>query len=107
MKAYEKLRDARLHIGITQEYIAKELGIPRTAVVQIENGKRKITADELASLCNIYGVSADFILSRESVCSPFRMVAESFDSLPESDRREIASLIKFKCEMVRRRKQNC
>ena len=106
MKAYEKLRNARVRIGITQEYVAKELNIPRTAVVQIENGTRRISSDELASLCNIYGVSADYILNMKSDNSSFKFIARSFDNLSESDQREIASLIEFKREMAERRKKN-
>lgn len=105
MESYEKLRNARLRIGITQEYVAKELGIPRTAVVQIESGTRRVTSRELALLCDIYGISADYVLNREVDNASLKYIARSFDSLSESDRREIASLIEFKKEMADRKRK--
>ena len=105
MKTHERLRNARLRIGITQEYVARELNIPRTAVVQMENGTRRVSSEELAALCDIYGVSADYVIGREKDNSPLKSIARSFESLSEEDQREIVSLIEFKKEMAERRKR--
>ena len=105
MKTYEILRNARLRIGITQEYVARELNIPRTAVVQMENGTRRVSSEELAALCDIYGVSADYVLGIEKDNSPVRFIARSFEGLSEEDQREIVSLIEFKKETALRRKR--
>ena len=104
MKIHERLRNTRLRIGITQEYVARELNIPRTAVVQMENGTRRVTSEELAVLCDIYGISADYVLGIEKDNSPVRFIARSFESLSEEDQREITFLIEFKKEMAERRK---
>ena len=106
MESYEKLRKARIRIGITQDYVAKQLNVPRSSVVQIESGNRKITSGELSTLCDIYGLSADYVLGRTSEDnSPVKFIARSFESLSEEDQQEIASLIEFKKEMARRKKQ--
>lgn len=106
MESYEKLRKARIRIGITQDYVAKQLNVPRTSIVQMESGNRKITSDELSTICDIYGLSADYVLGRTSEDnSSVKFIARSFESLSEEDQQEIASLIEFKREMSRRKKQ--
>ena len=55
----EKLKDARLRLGFSQEYVAKCLGVNRSAITQIELGNRKITADEIRKFCQLYHISAD------------------------------------------------
>ena len=62
----EKLKDARQRVGFSQEYVAKCFGIGRSAVTQIELGNRKITAEEIQKFCQLYHVSADYLLNQES-----------------------------------------
>lgn len=48
------LKKAREDRGVTQEAAAETLGIPRTAVVQMEAGNRSISTLELAQLADFY-----------------------------------------------------
>jgi Zn-dependent peptidase ImmA (M78 family)/transcriptional regulator with XRE-family HTH domain len=50
-----RLREARERVGLTQEEVARELGISRTAVALFEAGKRKVSGLELARLAFLYG----------------------------------------------------
>jgi Zn-dependent peptidase ImmA (M78 family)/transcriptional regulator with XRE-family HTH domain len=50
----KRLRKAREDRGVTQEAAAEALGIPRTAVVQMEAGNRSISTLELAQVAEIY-----------------------------------------------------
>ena len=43
----ERLRRTRERLALTQNYVAQYLGVSRTAIVQMENGNRKISSDEL------------------------------------------------------------
>lgn len=61
-----RLKAARAAIGLKQEDVATALGVPRTAVVSIEAGTRKITATELDRLATLYRRSLDWILGREA-----------------------------------------
>ncbi len=49
-----RLRDARINCGLSQEAVAAELGLPRTAVVHMEAGNRSISTVELSDLARIY-----------------------------------------------------
>ena len=51
--------------GLTQEELASQLGLNRTAITQIENGNRDITALELRKLADILGFSIDELVADE------------------------------------------
>lgn len=50
-----RIRAAREACGLTQEQVAKHLGVSRPAVVQIEQGKRSVSSLELARLGHLFG----------------------------------------------------
>jgi transcriptional regulator with XRE-family HTH domain len=59
----ERMRVAREMAGLTQAQVAKILGLHRPSISEIEAGRRKISADELSKLAELYGVSVDWITS--------------------------------------------
>jgi Zn-dependent peptidase ImmA (M78 family)/transcriptional regulator with XRE-family HTH domain len=59
----QRLRDARKNCGVTQERAAEVLGIPRTAVVNIESGERLVSTLEVSKLARLYGRSVSEFLS--------------------------------------------
>jgi len=50
----KRLKEARTNCGRTQEEAAKTLALPRTAIVQIEAGKRSVSTLELARFAEVY-----------------------------------------------------
>src|SRR5690606_25836784 len=50
-----RIRAAREAANITQADLADELGIPRSAIVQIENGNRKVSSLELGRIAFLTG----------------------------------------------------
>ena len=75
---YEKLREARLKLGFSQDYVANCLGISRSAVTQIELGNRKVNSDEITSFCKLYHLSADYLLDTENVDTNQAVFARNF-----------------------------
>ena len=59
----KKIKVIREKLGLSQEALAKQLGISRVAISQIENGDRKISAEEIAKLSNIFNMPTDVLLS--------------------------------------------
>lgn len=96
MDTKDRLRKCREDLSLTQDYVAKYLGVPRTAVVQMESGNRKVSGDELIKLSCLFGVSVDYILGTQQQSDAATMFARSFDNLPEEDKQEIINLIEFK-----------
>lgn len=93
----ERLRLYRKSLGLSQEYVAKLLKVSRTTITAIESGDRKVSAEEIKTLSEIYGVSTDEILyGKPAVDSDVKMFARSFSNLSENDKKEIMNLIEFK-----------
>lgn len=57
-----KIKKLREQTGLSQEELAKFLGISRVSLSQIENGMRKISAEELSKLSKIFNISTDILL---------------------------------------------
>lgn len=57
-----KIKKIRESLGLSQESLAKSLGISRVAVSQIENGDRKTSAEEIAKLSRILNLQSDILL---------------------------------------------
>ena len=58
----ERLKEARKLAGLSQGHVAGMLGLHRPSVTEIEAGKRRVSADELARLAEIYDVSVAWLL---------------------------------------------
>jgi len=63
MSVAERLRQAREAAGLSQGQVAKKLEMHRPTISEIEAGRRKVSAQELEQFSNVYGVSADWIVS--------------------------------------------
>ena len=93
----EKLRAVREFLGLTQDQVASTLNLTRNIIVNIENDKRSIKADELYNFSKLYGITMEEIVSDEKeIDMNDQVFARSFDSLSEKDKQEIINLIKFK-----------
>lgn len=53
---------ARVAAGFTQEELAKKLGVSRSTVLHIENGKAEVKPVYLYAFCQVTGFSEDDIL---------------------------------------------
>ena len=58
----EVIRDHRTRCGITQEFVAEQLGVSRQAVSKWENGTSEPTTSNLLALAKLFGVSAEELL---------------------------------------------
>ena len=65
LRVGNRIKDLREQAGISQEKLAKLLGVARPTVTGIERGQRRLTVDELVKLSEIFGVTADAILDKD------------------------------------------
>ncbi len=65
-KINELLRKAREDMNLTQEDVAKLLGVGRDAILRIEKGTRKISADELNGFISLYNINIEELLYNNS-----------------------------------------
>jgi transcriptional regulator with XRE-family HTH domain len=57
-----RIRDARKMAGLSQGQVAKLLRLPRPSVTEMESGNRKVSAEEIAQLAELYDVNANWLL---------------------------------------------
>ena len=58
-----RLKEARKLAGLSQGHVAKILGLHRPSISEIEAGNRRVSADELARLAEIYDVGVAWLLA--------------------------------------------
>lgn len=96
MKINERIKELRMQLHLSQDYVANYLGVKRSTVSQMENGHRKILAEEMLQLCMLFGVSPEVLIGRDEPSKPAAVFARSFERLDENDQAEIMNLIRFK-----------
>lgn len=58
----EKILNMRKARGWSQEELAERVGVSRQAVSRWESGTAKPDADKMIAICDLFGVSADYLL---------------------------------------------
>ena len=66
MDYVQRIRDLREDHDKTQQEIADILGTSQTMYARYERGANELPIRHLLTLCNYYGVSADYILCRSN-----------------------------------------
>lgn len=91
-----KLRKAREYLDLTQEQVANILKIGRDAIIRIEKGTRKVSAEELSNFSRLYKISMEEIVNEKNYSINDQAFARGFDELSEQDQIEVLNLIKLK-----------
>ena len=101
-----RLKEAREYLGLTQEDVAKLMGVSRVIITNIEAGTRKVSAEELSKFSKIYGWTMEELMEGEKAeTEAVQMFARTFNELSDEDQNEILNLIKFK-KMYKDKKLN-
>ncbi len=64
-KIGKKIKQRRKHLGITQEFIADELGINPSHISNIECGRANPSLTALIQIANVLQCSVDYFISHE------------------------------------------
>jgi len=96
-----KLREAREYLGLSQEFVAEQLAIPRASISGMETGKRKVSSLELRDLARLYKRPVAYLLAGdqddsvepedETVVALYRTTR----SLNEEDRQQVLRFAQF------------
>ena len=93
-----RLRLGREMAGLTQGQVAKIRGWHRPTVSEIEAGRRRVSADELTSLAELYGVSVSWIVEEDEQLSlasaRARLAARELSKLRDEDLDRLLKLIR-------------
>ena len=95
----KRLREAREYLGLFQEDVAKYLDIPRTALSNIESGRRRIDALELKRLAKLYKQPVGYFTGEnmvsEGLPEDVAHLARAAAGLSESDRVELKRFAEY------------
>jgi transcriptional regulator with XRE-family HTH domain len=81
----QRIKTLREEIGISQQDLAERLGVLRPTVSQMENGERKIFADELIKLSEILNTSVSYLIGLES--RPEIILQKEVETMQKSEMR--------------------
>jgi transcriptional regulator with XRE-family HTH domain len=94
----DRLRQAREYLELKQEEAAEAVGVSRSALSLIENGRRKVDAVELARFAEIYGQTIE-ALSGTARTPPLpesvQALARAATELSAEDRNELLRFAEF------------
>ncbi|MDL2410014.1 helix-turn-helix transcriptional regulator [Rhizobium calliandrae] len=93
----KRLKEAREYVGITQEEAAAHLGVRRSAISEMEAGKRGVGALEMKSLAALYERPTSWFTGEieQQVAEDVAFLARTVSELSENDRGELASFAEF------------
>lgn len=93
-----RLKEAREYVGLKQEQVAKHMGVRRSAVSEIENGRRGVSAIELRKLARLYQRPVTWFSGDDdtaTVEADVDFLARTASTLSESDRQELHRFAEF------------
>lgn len=90
-----RLQAARKQAGLTQGQVAILLGLKRPAISEIEAGRRKVSAEEVAELSKAYGVSIAWLTAQETVATnpSVELAARELAKLKKEDLDAVLNLL--------------
>jgi len=95
----ERLREARKYLGLNQEDVAYYLKIPRTALVDIESGQRRVEAIELTHLAQLYKQPVGYFLGEDASASALpasvMFLAKKAAELSDQDKEEVSRFVEY------------
>lgn len=80
---------------MTQEELAEKLGVSTQMISNLELGKKAIRPENLAKVCDVLGLSADFILTGTNTKTAVDAVAEKLTRLTAEELRMVSDMIDY------------
>ena len=94
-----RLREAREYLGLSQDEVAKALGVPRPAISLIESGQRKVDALELKKFAEVYQRPVTDFTGDVEIDAPIpeavQHLARAAAKLTDSDQAELLRFAEF------------
>lgn len=93
----EKLKTLRKQHGITQNQLAKELGIGTSTIGMYESNIRKPSYKVLKKISNYFNVSVDYLVNESEYENTFNLdfYIEHIQALSSEDREKVIEFIEF------------
>ena len=71
IEMYSRIRELRKELGLSQEKMAKRLGMSQTGYSKYETGENDIPTHVLTALAEIFQTSVDYLLDLTDISRPY------------------------------------
>lgn len=95
-KVKNNIRAARINANMTQEGVAKTLGVARQTISKYESNERECGYETLRTFSEMFGVSIDYLLGVESAYVPSAKEARMlklFRAIPAHEQAAVMQMI--------------
>jgi transcriptional regulator with XRE-family HTH domain len=96
-----RLREVREYLNLSQQFVAEQAGMHRTAIADIERGARKVDSLELHRIARVYRYPVAFFLDDEPAAQEsaseetLNALARAATELSDDDRKEVLKFAQF------------
>ena len=91
----QRIMVRRKALRMTQEEMAEKLGVSTQMISNLELGKKAIRPDNLAKVCELLGLSADFVLTGTNTKTAVDTVAEKLTQLTAEELQMVSDMIDY------------
>ena len=91
----QRIMVRRKSLRMTQEELAEKLGVSTQMISNLELGKKAIRPENLAKVCSILELSADFILTGTNTKTAVDAVAEKLIQLTAEELQMVNEMIDY------------
>ena len=104
MSLSERIKEARINAGLTQQALANILGVKSNTITGYESGSREPDALRIIAIARATGVTGDFLLEIEDVVDTEKLspealsIARSYDSLDPHGKRVVEAVVSLEAE---------
>jgi transcriptional regulator with XRE-family HTH domain len=95
----DRLRDTREYLGLSQQFVAEQTGIPRSAISDIERAVRRVESLELKRFSKLYRYPVDYFLgdavAEEADAGTLNALTRVTGELTEEDRDQVLRFATF------------
>ena len=91
----QRIMVRRKSLRMTQEEMAEKLGVSAQMISNLELGKKAIRPENLARVCDVLGLSADFVLTGTNTKTAVDAVAEKLVQLTAEELQMVSNMIDY------------
>mgnify|MGYP003319396189 FL=1 len=91
----QRIMVRRKALRMTQEELAEKLGVSTQMISNLELGKKAIRPENLAKVCEVLELSADFVLTGNNTKTAVDIVAEKLVQLTAEELQMVSDMIDY------------
>ena len=91
----QRIAARRKSLKLTQEEIAEKIGVSTQMISNLELGKKAIRPENLAKVCEVLELSADFVLTGTDTRTAVDAVAEKLVHLTRDELQMVSDMIDY------------